>query len=123
MKIDRDKHMIIFFRFETGNHKLTDTKSIIINKTNRENLKKGRIIIDVATGQKYVIVGRSEDRLLILCRKKVYGVYNNMTRKWQFPSIQEQTASAASRKLYKLIGKDAYKWRFEIRGRLDKETI
>jgi hypothetical protein len=46
---------------------------------------------------------------------KLYGVYNTWKKEFQFPSIKEETPKKAYNKLFKIIGKDAYKWRFEIR--------
>lgn len=121
MKLDKDKHMIIFFRYEMGNHNLTDVKSVVINKIPREELIGGKVITDIKTGQRYGIKRRGSDGLLILYKRKIYKVYNTVKRQFQFPNIAEPTISGASKKLYNLIGKDAYKWRFEIRGVLDKE--
>lgn len=42
-------------------------------------------------------------------------VYNNMKKEYQFPSIKETSMKKAERKLFKLIGDDARKWRFEFR--------
>lgn len=44
----------------------------------------------------------------------MYGVFNAVQKRFVF-GIQEQTARAAERALFKRIGKDAYKWRYEIR--------
>lgn len=121
MKIDKEKHMIIFFRYEMGNHKLTNVKSIVINRMPVDKLKSGQVITDLKTGQRFGIVRRESDGLLTLYKRKIYRVYNTAAKKYQFPSIAEATASKASKKLFNLIGKDAYKWRFEIRGVLDNE--
>lgn len=43
-----------------------------------------------------------------------YGIYNTVARKWQF-GICEVTAVRAERALYKKIGKNSYRWRFEIK--------
>lgn len=43
-----------------------------------------------------------------------YGIYNTVSKKYCF-GIREPSKSKALRKLYDKIGKDAYKWRFEIR--------
>ncbi|QXN69932.1 hypothetical protein MAWWA_121 [Bacillus phage vB_BspH_Mawwa] len=43
-----------------------------------------------------------------------YGIYNTVSKKYCF-GIQEPSKSKALRKLYDKIGKDTYKWRFEIR--------
>lgn len=45
----------------------------------------------------------------------VYKVFNNIKKEYQFPSICEKSRKIAEKKLFKLIGNDAYKWRFEIR--------
>ena len=44
-----------------------------------------------------------------------YMVYNTSKREYQFTQICEKTKKGAMKMLYRLIGKDAYKWRFEIR--------
>lgn len=44
-----------------------------------------------------------------------FGIYNTLQKEWQFPSIAESTRDLAWKKLFKLIGHDARKWRFEIR--------
>ena len=44
----------------------------------------------------------------------MYGIYNTMRKCFQF-NISEPTKEKALAKLFKLIGKDAYKWRFEAR--------
>lgn len=49
----------------------------------------------------------------------MYGVYNTMKKEFQF-GICEPTKQAASKKLFEKIGKDAYKWRFEVRKLPDK---
>ena len=43
-----------------------------------------------------------------------YGIWNDMKKKFQF-GICEDTPCKAEIKLFKLIGKDAYKWRYEAR--------
>lgn len=43
-----------------------------------------------------------------------YGIYNSMTKEFQF-NICEPTAKKARKKLFKKIGYDSYKWRFEVR--------
>jgi hypothetical protein len=43
-----------------------------------------------------------------------YGIYNTVTRKFCF-GINETSKTAAMRKLFMLIGKDSYKWRWEAR--------
>lgn len=44
----------------------------------------------------------------------MFGIYNTLKKEFQF-GICEPTERAAQRKLFKKIGKDAYKWRFEVR--------
>lgn len=44
----------------------------------------------------------------------MYGIWNDWKKEFQF-GIREPTKAKASKKLFKRIGKDAYKWRFEIR--------
>ena len=44
----------------------------------------------------------------------MYGIYNNIKKEFQF-GIAEFTKQKAQRKLFKKIGNDAYKWRFEVR--------
>lgn len=43
-----------------------------------------------------------------------FGVYNVMTKKFQF-GISEPTPSLAYQKLFRKIGKDAYKLRYEVK--------
>jgi hypothetical protein len=45
----------------------------------------------------------------------MYRIYNTVKKEFQFPQICEPTKKAAEDKLFKLIGHDARKWRFEIR--------
>ena len=44
-----------------------------------------------------------------------YMVYNTSKKEYQFTRICEKTKREAKKMLYRFIGKDAYKWRFEIR--------
>ncbi|NOW84303.1 hypothetical protein B0H39_002184 [Clostridium beijerinckii] len=44
----------------------------------------------------------------------MYGIYNTYAKAFQF-GICEETKNKARKKLFKKIGKDAYKWRFEVR--------
>lgn len=44
----------------------------------------------------------------------MYGIYNTMKKEFQF-GISEPTKKLAQKKLFEKIGKDAYKWRFEVR--------
>ena len=44
----------------------------------------------------------------------MYGIYNTIKKEFQF-GIKEKTPKAAYKKLFNKIGKDAYKWRFEVR--------
>lgn len=44
----------------------------------------------------------------------MYGVWNNIKKEFQF-GIQEPTKGKAQNRLFKKIGYDSYKWRFEIR--------
>lgn len=44
----------------------------------------------------------------------MYGIYNTVRKEFQF-GIKEKTPKAAYKKLFNKIGKDAYKWRFEVR--------
>lgn len=44
-----------------------------------------------------------------------YMIYNNMQKCFQFPSICEQTEKGANTLLFKKIGNDARKYRFEIK--------
>jgi len=46
----------------------------------------------------------------------MYTVYSTVSQKDVF-GILEPTKSKARRELFKRIGKDAYKWRFEVRER------
>lgn len=44
----------------------------------------------------------------------MYGIYNIKSKQWQF-GIKEPSKTKAQKALFNKIGKDAYKWRFEIR--------
>ncbi len=44
----------------------------------------------------------------------MYGIYNTMKKEFQF-WICEVTKKQAEKKLFEKIGKDAYKWRFEVK--------
>ena len=43
-----------------------------------------------------------------------YMIWNNLKKEYQFPKICETTEKGATTMLFKIIGNDAYKWRFEI---------
>ena len=45
---------------------------------------------------------------------KHYGIYNTMRKEFQF-GIYEPTKERAQKKLFKKIGYDSFKWRFEIK--------
>ena len=45
----------------------------------------------------------------------MWGIWNNCAKQWQF-GICEPSKNKARRSLYNKIGKDSYKWRFEVRG-------
>ena len=49
-----------------------------------------------------------------------YMIYNNVQKCFQFPSICETTEKGANTLLFKFIGNDARKYRFEIK-RVEKE--
>ena len=44
---------------------------------------------------------------------KIYGVWNSIKKEFQF-GIKESSPSKARKALFDRIGKDSYKWRFEI---------
>jgi len=44
----------------------------------------------------------------------MYGIYSNWSKKWCF-GICEPTKNRAWKALVAKVGKDAYKWRFEIK--------
>ncbi|MDE1367632.1 hypothetical protein [Bacillus licheniformis] len=44
----------------------------------------------------------------------MYGVYSTRSHKFCF-GIEESSKSKARKALFNKIGKDAYKWRFEVR--------
>lgn len=44
-----------------------------------------------------------------------YGIWNTVHKEFQF-GISEDTPRKAENKLFKKIGNDARKWRFEVRG-------
>lgn len=44
----------------------------------------------------------------------MYGIYNTLRKQFQF-GICELTPEKAMKRLFEKIGKDAYKWRFEVR--------
>ena len=43
-----------------------------------------------------------------------YMIWNNVQKEYQFPSICETTEKGAKTLLFKKIGNDARKWRFEV---------
>ncbi len=45
---------------------------------------------------------------------KTYGVWNSIKEEFQF-GIRESSPSKAQKALFDRIGRDSYKWRFEIR--------
>ena len=47
-------------------------------------------------------------------REVRYGIYNTMSKEFQF-GINEPSKQEARNKLFKKIGKASYKWRFEVR--------
>lgn len=49
-----------------------------------------------------------------------YMIWNDVQKEFQFPSICETTEKGANTLLFKFIGNDARKWRFEIK-KLPKE--
>lgn len=49
-----------------------------------------------------------------------YMIWNNLQKEFQFPSICETTENGANTLLFKKIGNDARKWRFEVK-KLPKE--
>ena len=49
-----------------------------------------------------------------------YMIWNDVQKEYQFPSICETTEKGANTLLFKKIGNDARKWRFEIR-KIEKE--
>ena len=58
-------------------------------------------------------------------RGKMYGIYNNIKKEFQF-GIKEPSKSKAYKKLFEKIGNDARKWRFEVRelkGGKDAESV
>lgn len=44
----------------------------------------------------------------------MYGIWNSIKKEFQF-GIREETRQKAFNKLFKKIGYDSYKWRFEVR--------
>lgn len=44
----------------------------------------------------------------------MYGVYNTVSKEFQF-GIRAETKEEAMTKLIAKVGKDAYKWRFEVK--------
>lgn len=44
----------------------------------------------------------------------MYGVWNTVAKEWQF-GIQQPTKNKARKELFRKIGYDAYKWRFEVK--------
>lgn len=52
-----------------------------------------------------------------------YMVYNSMQKEFQFPSICETTEKGANTLLFKKIGNDARKWRFEIKELSDEKAL
>lgn len=47
-------------------------------------------------------------------------IYNTIKKEYQFPSICETTEKGANTLLFKFIGNDARKWRFEI-AKIEKD--
>ena len=43
-----------------------------------------------------------------------WGIWNSIKKEYQF-GISEDTPEKASKQLFQKIGKDAYKWRFEVK--------
>lgn len=43
-----------------------------------------------------------------------WGIWNNIKKEFQF-GIAEDTPGKAKKRLFQKIGKDAYKWRFEVK--------
>lgn len=56
----------------------------------------------------------SLERKYVTMTTKLYGVWNNKKKEFQF-DIVETSKNKASQALFEKIGKDAYKWRFEIK--------
>lgn len=52
-----------------------------------------------------------------------YMVYNTVKKEYQFSRICETTAKGAANMLFKIIGQDARKWRFEIKKVKKEEAI
>ena len=52
-----------------------------------------------------------------------YMIYNNLQKEFQFPSICETTEKGANTLLFKKIGNDARKWRFEVKKIPKEEAI
>lgn len=52
----------------------------------------------------------------------LYGIWNDMRKEFQF-GIAETTPIKAQKKLFAKIGKDAYKWRFEIRRKPERNIL
>lgn len=49
-----------------------------------------------------------------------YMIYNNVQKEFQFPKICETTEKGANTLLFKFIGNDVRKWRFEVK-KVEKE--
>lgn len=49
-----------------------------------------------------------------------YMIWNNVKKEYQFSKICETTEKGANTLLFKIIGNDARKWRFEVR-KVEKE--
>lgn len=43
-----------------------------------------------------------------------WGIWNSLKKEFQF-GISEDTPRKAEKRLFRKIGKDAYKWRFEVK--------
>ena len=56
----------------------------------------------------------------------MYGVYNTVSKEFQF-GIRTETKEEALTKLVAKVGKDAYKWRFEVKelpsGKKQKRVV
>lgn len=55
-----------------------------------------------------------DNHQLIKNKPRYFGIWNARAKEFQF-GIVETSARKASQKLFQKIGKDSYKWRFEVK--------
>lgn len=51
---------------------------------------------------------------MVIAMTEKWGIWNSLKKEFQF-GISEDTPRKAKKRLFQKIGKDAYKWRFEVK--------